>query len=153
MKKLLVIIFALFVISCNSMVRNGKIKPKKQKSNEMIVMSNGFKYNYRMNRRIDINYYIVIKFKNIRNVIGDYLIVEFQDPEKPTKFYSQTLPITKDDVIMHIESEKLYGLKNMHSYITNLKIVNNNKGDEVLDSIKQYSRVEYKPFDYKNQMY
>lgn len=152
MKKILITILAIFATSCNSMVKNGYIKPKKQESQTMIVSSNGFKYDYRDNRKVDIKYYMTIKFKNIHQAIGNYIIIEFQDPEKLDRFYSKTLPITKDDMVMYIESQKLYGFKNMRSYLTKVRLVNNNNGDKTLDSFEQYNRIEYIPYGYKNEM-
>ena len=142
----------IFLFSCQSMIKSGHIRQKRQESDLMLVNANGFLYDYRENRKVDIKYYISIKFKDINKVIGNYIIVSFQDPEKPDKFYSQTLPITKDDNIMYIESNKMYGFKNMGAYLTKVELVNNNGGDVVLDSIEQYNRVEYIPYGYKNKM-
>ena len=118
----------------------------------MVVSSNGFRYTYRQNMKVDMTYYITIKFKNINSVIGNYIMVEFQDPQKSDKFYKYILPILKDDRVMYIKSEKLYGFKNMRSYLTKAALVNNNKGDKILDSFEQYNRVEYIPSGWKNEM-
>jgi len=132
------------------MEKNGYIRPKMQKSSKMIVISDGFNYDYRQNKRVDMTYYITIKFTNLSEVIGNYLMVEFQDPEKLDRFYKYIRPILKDDKVMHIESQKLYGFKNMKSYLIKVSIVNNNNGDKILDSIEQYTRVEYIPGGWKN---
>ena len=151
-KKLLIIFLFVLTTSCAKMTEKGYIKPKMQETANMVVSSNGFRYTYRQNMKVDMTYYITIKFKNINSVIGNYIMVEFQDPQKPDKFYKYILPILKDDRVMYIKSEKLYGFKNMRSYLTKVALVNNNKGDKILDSFEQYNRVEYIPSGWKNEM-
>lgn len=151
-KKVLFVFLFIFLVSCNKMVEKGYISPKKQETETMIVSSNGFRYDYRQNMKVDMIYYITIKFKNINEVVGKYLMVEFQDPNKPDKFYKYILPIFKDDKNMYIKSEKLYGFQNMKTYMTKVALVNNNNGDKILDSFIQYNRVEYIPQGWKNVM-
>lgn len=151
-KKILLLFLFIFMVSCSKMVKNGYIRPKKQETKNIVVLSNGFRYTYRQNKRVDIRYYITMKFKNMNDVVGKYLMVEFQDPKKLGKFYKYIVPILKDDRIMDIKSEKLYGFKNMNSYLTKVALVNNNKGDKILESFEQYNRVEYIPGTWKNDL-
>ena len=151
-KKLLIIFLFVLTTSCAKMTEKGYIKPKMQETANMVVSSNGFRYTYRQNMKVDMTYYITIKFKNINSVIGNYIMIEFQDPQKLNKFYKYILPILKDDRVMYIKSEKLYGFKNMRSYLTKVALVNNNKGDKILDSFEQYNRVEYIPSGWRNEM-
>lgn len=150
--KILTILLFIFMISCSGMVKNGYIQPDMQETATMTVTSNGFRYNYRQNMKVDMVYYITVKFKDMNNVVGKYLMVEFQDPKKSEKFYKYILPITKDDRNMYIKSEKLYGFKNMKTYLTKVSLVNNNKADKIIDLFDQYNRVEYIPSGWKNEM-
>ncbi len=151
-KKILLLLLFIFTVSCSKMAKNGYIRPKMQETATMTVTSNGFRYTYRQNMKVDMTYYITVKFNDINNVVGNYLMVEFQDPKKLDRFYKYIIPILKDDRIMYVKSEKLYGFKNMRSYLTKVALVNNNKGDKTLDSFEQYNRVEYIPGGWKNEM-
>ena len=86
-KKLLIIFLFVLTTSCAKMTEKGYIKPKMHETANMVVSSNGFRYTYRQNMKVDMTYYITIKFKNINSVIGNYIMVEFQDPQKLNKFY------------------------------------------------------------------
>lgn len=134
------------------MIKNGYIKPKKQKTEDITVMFNGFKYDYKFNKRVDIKYFIVLKFKDPQDFFDKYIIAYFQDPVKPEKFIKKVIPIVKGSYIVYVESDNMYGFKNMRSYLTKIQIADTNTGERIFDSIDQYSRVEYIPDGYKNEI-
>lgn len=134
------------------MEQSGFIKPKLEETNNLVVSSAGFSYDYVQNKKVEMQYYVTIAFPKRENVIGKYIIVEFQDPIKKEKFYKNTILVRLEDKSVYLKSSKLYGFNNMNSYLVKIALSEDKNGEKVLDKMEQYVRVEYIPQGYLNEV-
>lgn len=151
-KNILLIAVFFVITSCSTMEQNGYIRPKKLQTKNMVVSSNGFIYTHRLGKKIDMQYFIMLKFPMIDEVAGRYIVIEFQDPIKKDSFTKEILLIKKKEDTMYLKSRKMYGFKNMRSYLIKASLSDDKYGNKILENIEQYTRVEYIPYGYKNEM-
>ena len=148
--KKFILIFLYFLIGCSSLEQKGYKKPTLQKSTNMEIISNTFIYDFRLNKKLDMRYNLIIKFINLEKIVGKYIIVEFQDPQNINKFFKKTYLINKDDKILNIKSDKIYNCQNKEVYLVKIYLSEDKNGDKILETIEQRTRVDYIPFTYKN---
>lgn len=142
----------LTLASCSAMERNGYIRPKKLRTQNMIVSSNGFAYTHRLGKKIDMQYSLTLRFPNIDEVAGKYIVVEYQDPVKKDKFTNEIILIRKKEDTIYLKSKRFYGFKNMRSYLVKISLSDDKYSNKILENIDQYTRVEYIPQGYENRM-
>lgn len=151
LKKFAIILFILIGLgSCESMARKGYIRPSLEESKHIKVLVAKMNYQYRMGKKIDLEYHLALDFLKINELEGKYLIVEFQNPEKMERFATKIINIYPNEKRIYINSNKMYGFKNMHSYLVRLSISNDLNGEKIIDSLEQYIRVENLPAGYLN---
>lgn len=154
MLKRALFLLIFFTISCSTNSNISHTRPKLQETDNIIVRAAGFTYEYKMNKLIDMEYYINIRFPDILKVADKYIIIEFQDPtgNKKEQYFSRIFLIRPDNKSLYIKSKKFYGFKNMEIYPIIVKLSEDKNGTEIIESFTQYVRVEFIPQGYKNEM-
>lgn len=153
MLKKVLFLLIFFIISCSTNDNIRHTRPKLQKTDNIIVRAAGFNYEYKTNKRIDMEYYINIIFPNISKLVDKYIIIEFQDPirNRREQYFSEIFPIRAENKSLYVKSKKFYGFKNMEVYPIIIKLSEDKNGNKILESFTQYVRVEFIPQGYKNE--
>ena len=155
MKKIFLIFISLFIFSCEDYriyrEKKGYIAPKLLNTDSFYVHFAGFDFRYRLNKKIDLQYVVSLKFYDTRNINGKYIIIEYQNPQKrDNNFEKEIVLIDKKTHILKLKSNLMYGMKQYDVYTVKIKLANDQYGHQVNEEIEQRVRVDCIPAGFKN---
>ena len=155
MKKIFLIFISLFIFSCEDYriyrEKKGYVAPKLLNTDSFYVYFAGFDFRYRLNKKIDLQYVVTLKFYDTRNINGKYIIIEYQNPQKKdNNFEKEIVLIDKKTHILKLKSNLMYGMKQYDVYTVKIKLANDQYGHQVNEEIEQRVRVDCIPTGFKN---
>ena len=137
-KKILSLLFVLIFNSCTALKENGFVYPTMQRTKNMRVISSEFDMTVGADNKVLAYYNIFIEFPNMDDIIGKFIIAEFQNPENREDFSIIVYKIGNSRNIMNINSNNVYGLQPQKNYLVKISLSNDSRGKEKLETINQY---------------